>query len=1318
MSTSPAAPERQRLFSPAVIVVLGVLVSLMLTLAFPREKLRERLLDGHDADSLTLAYLQAWLRVDPNNTEVLSELARQYLKGHQISDADRVIERLARSNNPEARASGLAIRLGLAQQRLYALAPDDPARAARQGEFDALLHEAIEYTWNGDQLKELARQARALNDGALAHHFYMQLVAVDPLHANQWRAADAEAQLASGRYREAADAWFAVQANAPTRGDRRAAFLAGLRALQAGNLLHEAIDAAQAHVGELAGDAQTLRFLVALGMAAGRPDLAATYVKRLLQMSQWHRNDGEAGWPRIELASFRTDDARPMRIPAGGAMLMRVSSSADPVARPKAGIGNLAGSPQEDADHGDHASQGAATPAGPQADMTLPPSTADEDLGYRVFLANGDVARAQRVAQRALEKAPGSYLWLQRLAQVAEWNHQPDVALNSWFKLARSRGDDAAWQQVARLAPGVNDPAATLAVMLYQSNRAPDDLTKLDAVVNAYERLGDPAGGLAFLAGRQQGPIREAVMARYAALAERRGDDDLALRTWRQLEHEYGPNATYSVKIATILYVRAQFDDALAAIAEAQHVAAKDDAHYWRFYARLASISQRPDRVNAAYRGLLATSDVQPDDYDAMVGFYSDAPLDAGRLAELAYRKNGQVRMLQQAVYHYQLAHALGRLAALLDSLSAQQRAQAEQFAPFLLARAQYRQQKGDVDGAADDIARAVALAPDNPDVQVAYLWSLIERGTTAQLRSALHHYADDAQRDPALWGPYAQASLRLGDGRAALHYLHLQAATSSQDPIWQLTWADALEMNGRLDDAWRVRRHVWIEMAHRQHDKTQSGMLSAEQQDDLRGRMVALSQTFANGDRSRAILIDMVRADNARAEAGEAAGEGVSELGNIRDFDRLPPAQRQSLRDERALYLSVAREAMISWAQGEGESDLERAWLVRNYIDSSTQPVYAQAQLAISDGDVNALERLLDTLPDQMPRQNKVDAEVLKGRYAAAQSDAFDSMTRLPDDEVMQSQLSDQLLRSAQSVATALRYVDEGPLTYTEASLTGGLRFTPAQSLLLRYMDRLQSTDGVSLPYAPRNDQLFEAIYRHQGQFDDERLALGRRHALDDFMTARIEGRYSVSSALTVNWALGYNQAATETTQLQVGGTKDIVSAGADYRFGPHWFAGGRYEYARFHGQDRSTLGDGQLVELNAGYKINVDYPDYTVRVVLSHGQYSANGTPGTQLGVLLPPGTPLVAASFMPQNVTVGGLLFSFGDDLPESYSKGWRPMFSAGPLRDSRTGWSGEATIGMVGSVFGNDQALIYAAYQGASTGHSTSVKEAGVRYRWMY
>nr|WKF61562.1 hypothetical protein HUO10_006093 [Paraburkholderia busanensis] len=1354
MSTSPATPERQRLFSPAVILVLGALTALMLVLAYPREKLEARLLGGVNADGLTIAYLEAWLRIDPDNADVLSELTREYLKGQRIAEASRILDRLQQSRDPAARQGALAIRVSIAQQRLYALKNDDPARAARMRELDALLREAVDYRWDNEQLALLARQARGLNDSDLAARYYRQLVQRDPAHASGWLVDLAQTELGSGRYALAADAWFDAQRHAGDLDERRARFIAGVKALQAGNDPVAAIQAANAHLGDLADDPATLRYLANLALAAGRPDLAEQYVKRLLKMSALAPEG-------LRLTAMKSKGDAAARVATGPSAALLRSESPTTLAdgatvdyRGTHGVWQRAAwyrlGPAHRARELRHAvlsyrpsdtlskrgrfirvaasttsptpattTSATTTSATPPAPATASnpasatPAETDHELAYRVFLANGDVANAQRIAQAALDQDPRSALWRGRLAQVAEWNHQPQVALRNYLALAQTGGDANAWQQVARLAPGLNDNAAVLAVTLHQSEQQPDNLKLIDAVVFSYEQLADPDSALRFLQARMHGAQRRAVMERYALLAERKGDDDLALRSWRDLEREYGPNGAYGLKIATLLYTRTQFDAALAAMNEAKPAAPNTDGDFWRFYALLANTVQHPHEANQGYRELIAGGKADADDYEAMTGFYSDSPLDAGRLAEFAYRHGGPPRALPQALYNYQRARAWGRIRALLASLSPDELKAAEQSATFLLARADYERQTGSIDDAARDIKRAATLAPDSTEARAAYLWMLIDRGTDYDLRNAMRAYGGDADNDPQLWAPYAAASMRLGDGRAALHYLHRQSAQAAQSPLWRLTYADALELNGRIDEAWQLRRNVWLELARRRRDPQHSPALAAAEQDDLRGRYVALTTLFDNGDRSRAVLIEMLRADRAGQTDPQTAA--TSELG---DIGMLPPAKQDAIRKERLIYTAIAREAAISWAQVQDASDMERAWLEKQYIQRSTRPVYAEAQLAINEGDVNELSRLLDTLPDLIPRQNKVDAQTLTGRNADAQTTAFDSLTNLPNDSVMHGQLHDRLLSNAQSVAPSVRYSDQGPLRFSEESITGGVRLTPSQALQLRYRERDQTTDAGSLPNAPKHDRLLEGVYSHKGQYDEEHVIVGRREALKDFVTARVEGTYAVNPKLTLTYAAGYNQAATETTQLTVAGVKDLASVGFNYRLDSHWFGGGRYEYDRFHGQDRSSLGDGHLVELNAGYKIKADYPDYTVRVVFSHGQYSADGTPGAALQNILPAGTSFNAQAFMPQTFTQGGLLFSFGDDLPENYSKGWRPMFSAGPLRDSRAGWSGQVMAGLVGSLFGGDQVLIYGLYQGASSNHSTSVKELGARYQWLY
>ena len=1267
MSMSSAQADRQRLFSPFVIAAFGLLVALMLVLAFPRERLQERLLQGREADTLTIAYLEAWLRIEPDNTDVLNELTREYLKAQRVADAKRMLTRLSVSSDPQAQLRALKVRIELAETEAYALAPGDPARAARLAQFDALLREAIDKPWDAAELEAFAAKARALNDGALAGRYYERLARLKPDEASRWLAQSAQLKLAAGDHAAAADAFFAAQTHAATRDDERRLFLSGVQALQAGNRLADALAAADAHIGSLEGDHETLRYLTRLALAAGRPDIAGRYAKRLLDMS--------ARKNATRLAAF--DGARTPRAAICARACMRGS--------PGHIIKRIADA---------------------QVLRNLP-DPADYELGFKVFLANGDLAAAQRVAQTAVDRDPASIEWRERLAQVAEWNHAPDVALANYLVLARTHGDDKYWKQVERFAPALGDIDAMLAAAIHESDRAPGDMKQLDRVVSAYEAQADPDAALRFLQARANGAYRRQVLERYASLAERKGDDDLAIETYGHLMTEFGPDPAYALKLSLMYYTRARFDRSLAVLDAARGQASAENGGFWRFYAMMATLRQQDQKAREGYDRLVEGGQASADDLTAMVSLYDEEPLEAGRIAEFAYRRTGREPLLELAIYDYLRAHATARIGALLASLDPAAREQAEHSPRFLLARAQYLRRAGDPDGALADTRAALVIAPGDQDARAALIWALNERGSDAELRAALARYARSSERDSGLWAPYAAAYLRLGNARGALHMMHKQAASRRDDPLWALGYADALELNGRIDDAWRVRNAVWRKQMGLRASGKQPLALDDEQRDDLRGRMVGLTDQFAGGDASRQVLIELLRED------GNSVGMPNQ---MIAGDDALQGAARREENKQR-LYSAVAREAALGWLQSHEAYDAESLWLLRQYIDSATRPVYAEVTIALAEHDRATLNRLLDTEADWIPRQNRLDAEATTGRFGDVQTHAFEQQFTLPDDEIVNQILREQLLRNAQAIAPHFRVVDQGGLSYTETGIGAGLRLSPTQSLALYYAERNQHGDN-TLVNVPRHDRQLLLAWRHLGLDDSERVSIGRRNALDDFTTARIDGTLFEQQTLSFNYALGFNQAATETSQLIVGGMKDLASVGFNYRPDPHVFVGGRVEYDRFHGQDRSFLGTGTVVDFNAGYKLRADYPDYTIRAVFTHGQYSASGTPGSQLARLLPAGTPLTASQFMPQSFTQEGVLFSFGDDLPEGYTRGWRPFFAAGPIHDSNQGWTAQVRVGLAGSVLGNDQALVYYEHAGATAGRTQAFTEYGVRYRWLY
>jgi hypothetical protein len=169
----------------------------------------------------------------------------------------------------------------VAEQRTFAIAEDDPRRARELNDLRVHLQEAAKLQWAPKDLEWLAQRAAAVGLPDLAVQLYARLSANDPDGRNKWDTQITRYALQVGDYRAAADAWFRQQAAARTRDEQRRCFVAGLRALQSGNLLDDALAAADAHGSTLADDPATLVVLLNLARAANRPQAVDRYAKML-----------------------------------------------------------------------------------------------------------------------------------------------------------------------------------------------------------------------------------------------------------------------------------------------------------------------------------------------------------------------------------------------------------------------------------------------------------------------------------------------------------------------------------------------------------------------------------------------------------------------------------------------------------------------------------------------------------------------------------------------------------------------------------------------------------------------------------------------------------------------------------------------------------------------------------------------------------------------------------------------------------------------------------------------------------------------------
>lgn len=1337
------AIKRERLAHPFFIALFGAVVAFALALMLPHERLVQRLKHA-EPNALSVAYLEAWLRVKHDDLELISVLAHQYIQSGRSEEADPLVARMLLAPDATVRRNALLLQIQIAEQRVYALQPEDPQRAALLQAVATALTKTQEYTWDTAALQNLAAQSRALNLPALSAAFYRRLAQQDPAHSGAWQALVSELSLAGSRYRDAAMAAFAAQTASTSLADQRKYFLSGLKALQSGNLLQLALTEAQERAGPfLENDAETLRFLITLARSANRPDLAEKYAKRLLSVLQTgvsSARDMLEHYGMGALANANNDNpgaaaGRPLYLDGVKGNALRRTLDR------RAGIVRVATSPVQpggnDAVPGIAARSNTALAKNPPENQQ-PSINDDFELAYNVFLANQDLSAALRVADAANRRSPGNPLWMKRRATVNEWKGQPAQALQVWLEMARATNSPEAWQAVLRLAPGLNDDIAYLAALRHQVGNSATELVLIDQLVATYERLDQVDQALAFLDSRlATSGHRKEILARYAALAERAGKDDLALRAYLRLNREFGPQTAYALKLANIYTARGDFSAACKVLVSAQEKVAPADVFYWRALVQTAVRAERAERddiAREASRHLIASNKATPADLENMISLWDEYPIDAGRLAELAFRQSGKIESLQEAVYQYSRAKAWARIDRLLNALTPEQVAAAENSSAFLMAKAEFLRQSGHNDAALEALRAAVALDGSAGEVRAAFLWALVERGNDIELAATLKRWRNDAESDAKLWGAYAAGYLRLSDEVNSLRFFHKQGSEKLKDPLWALAYADAREDFGQADIAWIIRRHAWLEISKRRAallgptpasadvqqpaDKVGNGdgsdadiaLQDEENRAELRARSIMLSQSFAGGDFSRNLLRHVLHqnsSDQSRTPPRSIALPGPQ----LASDD--PGAANAPTRAE-----AVAEDVALAWALSNEQYELARTWLAQHYASQLERPAYAEVTIALAADDQPALEKLLADNADRIPLMNRIDANLRLDRNNEAQRLAFTGLEKNPDNEELQSRVRETALSNAGYVEPRISAFRQSPLRFVETDLLARWRLTERFSLDIQETLRNQHSDNpTQLVNVPAHDRSLTLGLGWKTSDTDLLFEAGARNAVKSFTLARFTASWNQLSMLTWNAAAAYNQEATDSAELRVGGVKDSALLGANWRFGTHEFAQAQAQAARYYAQDRTVLGSGTQFEVELGYHFRLEYPDFTLKAVVTRAAYHGSGDAGTLFGRLSPDGVATVA-EVLPASFTQAGLVFSFGTDLQETYTHAWRPFMEIGLLRDTREGWTRTGRLGLAGSVWGNDHAMLYYAHDRSAGNGGAAVSEFSLRYRWYY
>jgi len=277
--------NRERFASPVVISGLAGIGLLMLLVLYPEKSLL-RLLSAPEVNTpAQQRYLEALIHLRGVDPELLIILVRSYLAAGSTDRAARVLALPYDAKNADQAGVFASLVYELRRQQLARLSPEDPSWHQARQRYADQIETWIKAGATSRDLSSCLYDAKHLGDKQTVGRLENLLgLDIKQIPKNLTTTEKAKLALGQGNYLGAATFYFRAMKTAKDLDTRRTLFIKGLKTLQAGNLLDQAMISARRHRGDLVNDRATLLFLIRLSLAAGRPDLAQIYSRMALSL--------------------------------------------------------------------------------------------------------------------------------------------------------------------------------------------------------------------------------------------------------------------------------------------------------------------------------------------------------------------------------------------------------------------------------------------------------------------------------------------------------------------------------------------------------------------------------------------------------------------------------------------------------------------------------------------------------------------------------------------------------------------------------------------------------------------------------------------------------------------------------------------------------------------------------------------------------------------------------------------------------------------------------------------------------------------------
>lgn len=911
----------------------------------------------------------------------------------------------------------------------------------------------------------------------------------------------------------------------------------------------------------------------------------------------------------------------------------------------------------------------------------------------KLALSIGNTKLALAAAERYTQQISDN--WGQRaiLARLYEWDKQPDQALDQWRDLNRHKPSGENTDQLLRLAVGLYRHDVAIDEMEQVVHKRRLTSQELRVLANSYEESGDPNRGAEFFYNYvRRYPDHRDAWVLTALLLERDQRLEQAIYVWGQIEQQFGLGVEESQTVSSLMWSLNDSESALAVLLNSRHLAKAANRTYWRMLATLAWQRGQSELAIQSLSHLISDGvPLSSDEADIVLWVQSpenrELQLRVASNSWYRFKKPHYLLTYMQLLYNMQRWSGLQHAMVIADAHAALFINDAQ----YWLLKAALHNQTADSVAARQAYVQALEITGNSVSAVNDFMWFLINSRSHRDLRHFLPLWRGLAQNEPVLWPIYAAAHTLLSDYQAALSWYKKLIDSDSNDQYTLLAYADTLELAGRTNEAWRMRRYLLdgirqdLFNSGPQAEHWTAEFAAQRREQTLHNKLRLVNAVYSYRDQYQAI-------GNSQREMTETA------------------------------WLPMFTDRLIAG----GNSDIGIHWQLWNRRNKGEElPVFQRVSLVYSSYDGDEIEQLLNRREELLPsmQAHLLDRLGETGQALASGIEDLDSQLRESQQQELRELLTQRGNERPSGVRIEWQLDDLGEISVSGPSLTIAQATDDWHFRAdLQSLD-WQATNGFNV-LLPGQEKHLELSVRRElmtGHWQVDAFQNEREDA--SLGGIRLHYRREWDSSLITQIEAAWQDLPGVTPLMRAYGEFDHIDATLEQLLTARDTI--RMDVAVNRFADRysgNTFANGYTLGLNYFHRMNFEDPEWTVQAGIEWMQNDISSDPGLFLQNVLS-STGLGAQALLPQEFGqfVLGSSWQHGD-LHSLNARAPTPRYllnTSMSYQWPRNELGFAVELGLGWRLFGNDELALSYRYNSAPIGtDGNSAQDIRVSYSYRF